>query len=365
MSSYVFEVATEQGMQRHSFTLDDDRALGPQITQVLEELRQRGVILRGGRDDELGVFWSGRELDLARHASEQGVSPNRPVELRMRERAPASAAPVEAGVPKGILASAVWGYAGGFVAWLISGLWTDTGGVLSTYARLDQATMGILGGLVGAAVLAGSAVRTRGSVALGAAAGFGMGAAGAVIAATGALLLSGMVSLRGFIVLRVLGWAVGGGLTALLVSIYSAGIDARRSSESLALGLLAGAIAGTIFGLPGPSELWQAVACLVWGGGVGVAASGPLLWHANAIVEGAPARRAGGILALREWPVDDRRPVALGHARFAWQGNRLALHPGAAGAEVGGKRVTQAVYLAEGPLSLDGGSYHVRVQGGQ
>lgn len=365
MPSYVFEVATEQGMQRHSFTLDDDRPLGPQITQVLEELRQRGVILRGSRDDELGVFWSGRELDLARRASEQGVSPARPVELRMRERVAAPVAPAAARVPRGILASAAWGYAGGFLAWLISGFWTDTGSVLATYARLDQATMGLLGGLVGAAVLAGAALRTRGSVALGLAAGFGLGAAGAVMAASGALLLSGAVSLRGFVVLRVLGWSVGAGLAALLIAIYPAGTDGRRSSESLVLGLLAGAVAGTVFGLPGPSELWQAVACLVWGSGVGIAACGPLLWHANAIVEGAPARRAPGILALREWPVDDRRPVAVGSARFAWQGNRLALHPGAAGAQVGGKQVTQAVYLADGPLSLEGGEYLVRVQGGR
>jgi hypothetical protein len=186
-----------------------------------------------------------------------------------------------------------------------------------------------------------------------------------VIAASGALLMSGVVSLRGFIVLRVLGWALGGGLAAFLLSTYGAGLEARRSSESLALGLLAGAVAGTIFGLPGPSELWQAVACLAWGAGVGMAACGPLLWHANAIVEAAPARRSPGILALREWPVDERRPVALGTSRLAWQGGRLALHPGATGASVGGKPVTAAMYVAEGPLALDGSNYSVRVQGSQ
>src|SRR6478672_3527031 len=140
MPSYVFEVATEQGVQRHSFTLDDDRPLGPQITQVLEELRQRGVVLRGGRDDELAAYWSGHELDRAKRPAEQGMSPARPVSSR----------------------------------------WSDTGGLVATYARLDQATMLLLGGLVGAAVLAGGALRRRGPVLLAGLAGSGLGAAGAV-----------------------------------------------------------------------------------------------------------------------------------------------------------------------------------------
>ena len=361
MPSYVFEVATEQGVQRHSFTLDDDRPLGPQVTQVLEELRQRGVILKGGRDDELAAYWSGRELDRGKRPAEQGMSPARPVELRMRERVVAQTVPVDRSLPKGVLASAAWGYAGAFVAWAISGLWTDTGAVLATYARLDQATMLLLGGLVGAAVLAGAALRRRGSVLLGTVAGFGLGAAGAVIAASAALLLPGMVSLRGFIVARVLGWAVAGGLTAVLLSLYGAVPDARRSSESLALGLLSGAVAGVVFALPGPSELWQAAACMVFGAGVALAAEGPGLWHAAAIVEAVGARPALGILSLREWAVPAEGAVAIGDTRLAWQGGRLALHPAASGAMVDGRRVNQAMYLSPGPLALDGATYRVRV----
>jgi hypothetical protein len=363
MPSYVFEVATEQGVQRHSFTLDDDRPLGPQITQVLEELRQRGVVLKGSRDDELGVYWSGQELDRGRRPAEQGMSPARPVELRMRERTVTATVPSDASLPKGVLASAAWGYAGALAAWLLAGLWTDTGSVLATYARLDQATIGLLGAIVGAAVLLGAALRTRGSLVLAAVAGLGLGAAGALIAGSGALLLAGAVSLRGFVVLRVLGWSVSAGLAALLLSLYGGAPDARRTSESLALGLLAGAVAGVIFGLPGPSELWQALACLAFGAGVGVAACGPGLWHAAAIVEGAPAGRIPGILALREWPVPRRGPVTLGGVRLAWQGERLALHPAESGAMVDGRPVKQAMYLAAGPLTLDGANYRVRLPG--
>jgi hypothetical protein len=361
MPSYVFEVATEQGVQRHAFTLDDDRPLGPQITQVLEELRQRGVLLKGGRDDELAAYWSGHELDRTKRPAEQGMSPARPVELRMRERVVARTMPVDRSLPKGVLASAAWGYAGAFIAWAISGRWTDTGGILATYARLDQATMLLLGGLVGAAVLAGGALRRRGSVPLGALAGFGIGAAGAVIAASAALLLPGVVSLRGFIVARVLGWAVAGGLTALLLSLYGATPDGRRSSESLALGLLSGAVAGVVFALPGPSDLWQALACIAFGVGVALAAEGPGLWHAAAIVEAVGTGRAAGILSLREWPVPARGVVAIGGARLAWQAGRLALHPAASGATVDGRRVSEAMYLSPGPLALDGAAYRVRV----
>jgi hypothetical protein len=361
MPSYVFELTTEKGAERYPFTLDDDRPLGPQVTQVLEELRQRGVVLRGGRDDELAVRWHGRELDLALRPAEQGISPLRPVELRMRERVVADVVPADRSLPKGVLAAAAWGYAGAFVAWAISGRWTDTGGVLATYARLDQATMLLLGGLVGGAVLAGSALRRRGSVLLAALAGFGLGAAGAVIAASAALLLPGMVSLRGFIVARVLGWAVAGGLTAVLLSLYGGVPDGRRSSESLVLGLLSGAVAGVIFALPGPSDLWQALACIVFGVGVALAAEGPGLWHAAAIVEAVGTGRGGGILSLREWPVPPRGIVSIGAARLAWQSGRLALHPAPSGAMVDGRRVSEAMYLSPGPLALDGGSYRVRV----
>ncbi len=363
MPSYVFEVATERGTERYPFTLDDDRALGPQITQVLEELRQRGVILKGGGDDELAAFWGGGELDLTRRAAEQAMSPARPIELRMRQRsAPARTQPADATLPKGVLASAAWGYAGAFAAWVIISRWTDTGAVITDYVRLDQATMLTLGALVGASALAGMALRQRRSVPLGFLIGLCLASAGAGIAASLALLLPAVVSPRGFIVARVLGWALCGGLAAALLSLYGAVMDLRGSAESLALGLVAGAVAGVVFTLPGPSDLWQAVAFMAFGSGVAVAACAPALWHAAAIVEWAGGRRRAGVLSLREWPVPDRGAVALAASRLAWHDGRVALHPAPSGASVDGLAVTQPVYLSEGPLSLDGVSYRLRVR---
>jgi hypothetical protein len=361
MPSYLIEVSTERGTERHAFTLDDDRPLGPQVTQVLEELRQRGVVLRGGRDEELGIYWSGRELDRALGPAAQGIAPSRPVELRMRERTVA-AVPAERRLPRGVLASAAWGYAGALAAWLVSGTWTDTGAVISGYDRLDLITMLMLGGATGAAVLAGAALRRRESALLSALAGFGMGGAGALLAALIAVRLTGMVSVRGFIVARVLGWALAGGLAAPLLSLWS-GFEARKVSEALVGGLLAGAVAGVACSLPGPSELWQGIAFLAFGAGVGVAACGPALWHAAAIVEGPSPRRAPGILGVREWPLPERGAVGIGRSRLAMQGGRLALYPPADGAEVDGTRVASPVFLAGGPFTLDGTPYHARVWG--
>ncbi|HJP56943.1 MAG TPA: hypothetical protein VJ847_07955 [Gemmatimonadales bacterium] len=361
MPSYLIEVTTERGTERHAFTLDDDRPLGPQVTQVLEELRQRGVLLRGGRDDELGVYWSGRELDRALAPAAQGVSPARPVELRMRQRT-AAAPPVERRLPRGVLASAAWGYAGALVAWLVSGLWTDAGPLVSDYDRLDLVTMLVLGGATGAAVLAGAALRRRESVVLTALAGFGMGGGGAFMAALLAVLLAGRVSIRGFVVARVLGWALAGGLAAPLLSLW-AGFEARKVSEALVAGLMAGAVAGVAYSLPGPAELWQGFAFLAFGAGVGLAACGPALWHAAAIVDGPAPHRAPGILGVREWPIPERGAIDIGRSRLAIQGGRLALYPPPGGAEVDGVRVASPMFLPGGSFTLDGIAYHARVWG--
>jgi len=57
------------------FTLDDDRPVGGQIQHILEELRQRNLILRGGPEDVLVVRWNGREIDAARTPQALGLNP--------------------------------------------------------------------------------------------------------------------------------------------------------------------------------------------------------------------------------------------------------------------------------------------------
>ena len=85
MPAYSFDFATADGAQRVAFTLDDDRPLAPQLFQILEELRQRGLVIRGGPGEEIGAFWNGVDLDQARtlHLDSQSwLVPARPARAR-------------------------------------------------------------------------------------------------------------------------------------------------------------------------------------------------------------------------------------------------------------------------------------------
>ncbi len=366
MPSYVVEVATEQGIERYPFTLDDDRVLRPQVVQVLEELRQRGVVLKGHRDDELGVYWGGQEVDQSLRLSELGLSPSRPLELRMRPRQDTTPAGVSDGsMPRGVLASLVLGYTGGFIAWIVSGWWTDTNAVVPNYVRLDQLTMLTLGACVGAAVLAGAALRTRGSVLLAAAAGAVLGGVAAAIGAAVSLLLPPAVSLRAFMLVRIAGWALTAGLAAVSIASYTRRPSLRLLGESAGLGLVAGALGGVIFALPGPSDFWQALAFCAVGAAVGVAACGPALWRAPALIE-AWRPRVPGVLTLREWPLHEGESTTLSGASLGCPDGHLALYPPPAGAIVGGRSVTEPTYLAgASDVAIGEDHYYVRAMGGE
>jgi hypothetical protein len=361
MPSYLFDVTTETGVERHSFTLDDDRPLGPQVTQVLEELRLRGVILRGSHDDDLAVIAGGRELNLAQRPAELGMTPARPVELRMRERAIDAIA--DRSLPRGVVASSVMGYIGGFVAWILVSFWTDTVGIISTYARLDVATMLVLGAVVGAAVLGGVALRTRGAILLGIVAGLLLGATGAAVAAALTVGMPSVESVRGFLLIRFLGWAIGGLCTATLLALYARPLAWRRIGESALLGLLAGAVGGALFALPGPSELWQGLSFVSFGTGIGFAVGGPLLWNARAVIEAAPTSGlVPNVLSLREWPVHEGSAIALGQAQVACQAGQLALYPPPGGAQLDGRSINQPAFVAgSGRLTVAGSRYRIRV----
>ena len=86
MPAYLIEFETDQGPQRRRFTIDQDRVLEPQVRQILEELNQRGTVLAGGPDQELGVFWNGREVSTGQTPAQLGLAPERSIELRMRPR---------------------------------------------------------------------------------------------------------------------------------------------------------------------------------------------------------------------------------------------------------------------------------------
>lgn len=363
MPSYTFEVATDQGVQRFPFTLDDDRALQQQVTQILEELRQRGVILRGGSADVLAIYQGGRELDASNPPASLGLMPGLPVELRMRE--PEHAPSRRARLPRGVMASALLGYAGAFIAWLVAGRVHDLGGALSSYARLDQLAVALLGALAGAAILGGGAIRMARSVVLGVGAGLLLGAAGALVGASAVILLAHPASPAAYVLTRLGAWALAGAFAAVLLAMAAPPLAWKRVAESAALGLITGALSGVIIGLPGPSPLWQAAAWLLFGLALGIAVAGPLLWHAPGLVELQHPDGTPGMMSLREWPVLDGDTVPLESAQVAAQDGRVAFYPPPNGASVNGRGVGEPVYLDGANLVAIGGArYEVRATAG-
>jgi hypothetical protein len=362
MPSYLVDVTTPHGSERLPFTIDHDRALGPQITQVIEELRQRNIVLRGGRDDELGVYWMGRELDMHQHPSALGINPGSPIELRMREaRAPAAAG--DTSLPRGVTAAAILGYVAGAIAWIvITVLWVP-GRLTTEYNHLDQITMALVGGIVGAFTLGGTALRSRGVVALGIVAGVLLGGAGSALGASLALQVAGGVSLRGFVVARVVGWGLAEGVAAVALECYQLPVTGRRWMETLAIGLIGGAACGVIFVLPGPSDLWQGLACVVFGVTLSVAVVGPSLWGAMAIVELQPIRRlVPGILGLREWAIHDNASIDVDLVKLGCQQQRVAVYPAATGATLDGHELRQPAFIEhDGVMDVAARRYRVRL----
>ena len=226
-----------------------------------------------------------------------------------------------------------------------------------------MATMLLLGALVGGAVLGGIALRTRGPLLLGTVAGVLLGGIGATLGAVIVAMLPGPGSVRGFLLVRFVGWTLSGMLAATCLSWTMRPLAWRRVGESALLGLLAGAVGGALFALPGPSELWQGLAFLAFGAGTGLAVGGPALWGARATIEAAPSRGlVPSVMSLREWPVYEGSAIQLGDGQVACQAGQLALYPPSGGAQLDGRSITQPAFIrGSGRIMVDGVRYRIRV----
>ncbi|MEO8451699.1 MAG: hypothetical protein ABI647_18040 [Gemmatimonadota bacterium] len=365
MPAYNVDLVTDRGLQRVPFTLDDDRPLGPQVTQVLAELRQQGVVLKGGPDDELGVFWNGRDLDLRKSPQALALTPLHSVELRMRRR-PAvvqheqrTEPPARSFLPKGSYIGTVAGLTGAGLGWFVSSLFTDLGTVLSSYGALDLTVAGILGAGIGAAILGTAAARRTEPAALGLLLGAGLGGLGALLGSFIGLLVAGKLgwanSRQGFIVARLLVWGLTGGLTGLALGIRWVARDRIRLLDGLLYGLGAGVLGGLLFSLPGPSDLWQMLAFALIGTGLGYGLTGPGLKRSLGVLElETVAERSTGLLGHREWEIADNGVTSLG-PRFqveAASGRLKVLptgHGGGEPAQLAGRPLTAGAEL----LNLD------------
>jgi len=373
MPAYAVEFTTERGLQRTQFTLDDDRPLGPQVRQILEELRGTGVVISGAAEDELSVVWGGRDLDTTQAPQQLGISPQRTIELHMKRRARAVKIPAIAPfVPKGAYAAAVSGMAGALIAWFICSTITDLSDALPTYARLDLAEGGMIGVFAGGFIAGSDALRRRTSIPLGALFGVLLGLVGGVAGGAAGAGLGGLLAPRlapaAFPLARLVAWAVLGTALGLTLGMRWWQDDERRTVDGAGYGALAGVIAGLLYSLPGPSEFWQALAFAIVGAGVGAGVCAPSLRRSVAILElERGASGSVGLTRLREWGLLSGGSVPLERdgstvATVMCEATRCRIVPASGGAvRVSGKSISAPTELVnEDRIAIGDAQYRFR-----
>jgi hypothetical protein len=282
MPSYVIEFDSNHGPERRLFTLDDDRPLEIQLFQVLEELRQSGRVLQGAPGDELAVSWNGVELDQVAPLGALALDASRPLVLYMRPRPVVAEAPPPVVVSKyglrHMVLPPVEGAIGALLAWGIGGSITDVRGMISTIERADVVVAILIAGLVGLGLCAGSVVRGlyRPPVAV---------LCTVVSAAAGLLVLAALSSVgdaptvKGFLLARIVAWTIITIAVALTITAPLRDLGSQRFVEAAVVALVAGVLSALVASLPGVSDLWQALACIIGGALIGAAAISIPVWR--------------------------------------------------------------------------------------
>ena len=193
-------------------------------------------------------------------------------------------------MPASVSAAAVAGWIGGALSWMVTSGWRDLSSLTPSYARLDQLVALLTGVVIGACVLGLRARQRREPTMVALAAGALLGGMAASLGATLGLMLRGSDTPVGFVMQRIATWALMSGAAALALSSFTRARRWRCGLEALAIGLVGGATAGALFSLPGPSEIWLPFAMTWYGATLGVAAVGPAIWHAPAVVQLVPPR---------------------------------------------------------------------------
>lgn len=348
MPAFIVDFTTERGPERRRFTLDQERPLAVQLSQVLEELLREDLVLTGGAADELVASWNGRDLDAARSPAALGITPERPIELRMRRPRAVPSAPVPIPEPevdrlpsRGVYAGAVVGLAGAWAAWALLGAMVELGSVVHSYARLDLVAGSALGASVGAAVLGADAGRRARSWVMPLLVGALLGLIGGIYGASLGTLLVGRMATgpaaAAGVLQRLVGWsALGAGIGAL-VGLGRWEADRRAVLDGLLCGLFGGAAAGGVSSLPGAADFWGALAFGVLGAATGGGLGLLPFRRAHAMIE---LERRGGaavtLLGLREWSMSPGDTLALPGvdgsvvARIRSRGRGFALHEASA-----------------------------------
>ena len=76
MARYQIYFDTNEGERKFNVDIDDAEIIENVLRDILGELAERGLVLRGVATGDLCVIWNGQELDLAQTLPAQNVRPN-------------------------------------------------------------------------------------------------------------------------------------------------------------------------------------------------------------------------------------------------------------------------------------------------
>ena len=76
MPRYQIYFDTSEGERKFNVDIDDSEIIDNVLRDILGELAERGLVLKGVSTGELRVIWNGKELDLSRTLPEQKVMAN-------------------------------------------------------------------------------------------------------------------------------------------------------------------------------------------------------------------------------------------------------------------------------------------------
>ncbi len=268
-------------------------------------------------------------------------------------------------LPPSITASAVSGWIGGTLTWMLVSGWTDLSSWATSYARLDQLAAMTLGASVGAVVLFVRARHRREPIWVAAAAGVLLGGVSALVGVTLALaLLPAPIQPRAFLVVRIGTWAVMAACASGALACFTRVHRRRRIAESVGLGLVGGAVAGSIASLPGAPEVWWPLALAMAGMMIGLASVGPGIWRASAVVLRLPPRDGTlSLWSLWERALDDDWSAPVNDGLVSVVGDDVIVHPPVAGANLDGYPLYRSLALS-GDAVLTVGRTRVRITRG-
>lgn len=375
MPGYIVEVDTTDGRQRFPFTIDQNRPLGRQVDQVLEELRQRGVLLAGGSNTELAILCSDRELDSTRTPAELELHPDMGLRLQMRPRRHAKVRvplqrsaelPITRFRPKGWLVGPLAGLTGGWLAWVAVSLPTDAYSFGLDQRSADLVGIVLLGVAIGLCASVVDAFRRDESVVIAGLTGVVLGGLGGALGGAVGYLADGLASgvwRSASFGHRLTAWPLAGAVIGAIIGAGRSPDPLRAMRDGGAAGAAGGAAGVMFLSLPFvPFELSLLLAYSGLAAAIGWSRCALPLSRARAVLElESIAGRGHHPAFVHEWALQtgyrvllrdavDRHPGAVVVCEHSGCWIHRVSASGAPRVTAGGIPVTEAMLLLNGDV---------------